>query len=110
MKTLLMKLTTCSSFWISMVAKETNITISPTEVWPRSCSTMPTVKMARIVIVVDARVITVTSAHHDNTGICAASNLSTTKRTPCTSASTRTKLCTSATLPSASEARAERSP
>ena len=30
MKTLLMKLTTCSSFWISMVAKETNITISPT--------------------------------------------------------------------------------
>ena len=109
MNTLLMKETTCSSFWISMVAKLTNITISPTVVSPCSCSTMPTVKIASTVMVVEARVITVTSAHHDSTGICTASSLSATKRRPCTSASMRTKLCTSATLPSASEARAERS-
>ncbi len=70
---------------------------------------MPTVKIASTVMVVEARVITVTSAHHDSTGICAASSLSATLRRPATSASTRTKLCTSATLPSASEARAERS-
>ncbi len=70
---------------------------------------MPTVKIASTVMVVEARVITVTSAHHDRTGICAASSLSATPRRPATSASTRTKLCTSATLPSASEARAERS-
>ena len=37
MNTLLMKLTTCSSFWISMVAKLTNITISPTVVCPSPC-------------------------------------------------------------------------
>ena len=70
---------------------------------------MPTVKIASTVMVVEARVITVTSAHHDSTGICIASSWSATKRSPCTSASIRTKLCTSATLPSASEARAERS-
>ena len=60
-------------------------------------------------MVVEARVITVTSAHQDSTGICAASSWSATERRPCTSDSTRTKLCTSATLPSASEARAESS-
>ena len=109
MNTLLMKATTCSSFWISMVAKLTNITISPTVVRPCWCSAMPTAKIASTVMVVDARVMTVTSAHHDNTGICTESSLSATKRRPCTSASMRTKLCTSATLPSASEARAERS-
>jgi len=31
---------------------------------------MPTVKIASTVMVVEARVITVTSAHHDSTGIC----------------------------------------
>ena len=65
-------------------------------------------KIASTVIVVEARVITVTSAHHDKTGICTASSWSATMRRPCTSSSMRTKLCTSATLPSASEARAER--
>jgi len=109
MNTLLMKETTCSSFWISIVAKETNITISPTEVRPCSCSAMPTVKIASTVIVVEVRVMTVTSAHHDSTGICRARSWSATPRRPCTSASIRTKLWTSATLPSASEARAERS-
>jgi len=84
-----MKLTTCSSFWISMVAKLTNITISPTVVRPCSCSTMPTVKIASTVMVVDARVMTVTSAHHDSTGICTANSLLATKRSPCTSASMR---------------------
>ena len=39
---------------------------------------MPTVKIASIVMVVEARVMTVTSAHQDSTGICAASSLSTT--------------------------------
>jgi len=42
-----------------MVAKLTNITISPTEVRPCSCSTMPMVKIASTVMVVEARVITV---------------------------------------------------
>ena len=69
-----------------MVAKLTNITISPTVVRPCSCSAMPTVKIASTVMVVDARVMTVTSAHHDSTGICTASSLSATKRRPCTSA------------------------
>src|SRR4051794_23780762 len=109
MNTLLMKLTTCSSFWIRSVAKLTNITISPTEVSPWSCSAMPKVKIASTVIVVEARVMTVTRAHHDSTGICAASNWSATERRPFTSDSTRTKLCTSATLPRASDARAESS-
>ena len=92
-----------------MVANETNMTISPTVVRPCWCSAMPTVKIASTVMVVEARVMTVTSAHQDSTGICAASSLLATKRRPCTSESIRTKLCTSATLPSASEARAERS-
>ncbi|MGY3342135.1 hypothetical protein ACVWYK_000904 [Bradyrhizobium sp. USDA 4470] len=109
MNTLLMKLTTCSSFWISSVAKLTNITISPTELRPCPCSAMPSVKIASTVMVVEARVITVTSAHQDSTGICAASSWSATERSPCTSDSTRTKLCTSATFPSASDARAESS-
>ena len=61
------------------------------------------------VMVVEARVSTVMIAHHDSTGICAPSSRSTTMRSPITSASTRAKLCTSATLPSASEARSARS-
>ena len=48
-------------------------------------------------------------AHHDSTGICAPSSRSTTMRRPITSASMRAKLCTSATLPSASDARSARS-
>ena len=43
---------------------------------------MPTVKIASTVMVVDALVMTVTSAHHDNTGICIASSLSATNRSP----------------------------
>ena len=39
---------------------------------------MPTVKIASTVMVVEARVMTVTSAHHDSTGICTASSLSAT--------------------------------
>jgi hypothetical protein len=108
MNTLLMKATTCSSFWISMVANETNITMSPTDDSPAWCSEMPTVKIASTVIVVEARVMTVTSAHQPSTGICIDSSWLATERRPCTSSSMRTKLCTSATLPSASEARAER--
>src|SRR5437763_96662 len=66
---------------------------------------MPARKIASSVSVVDARVSTAITAHHDSTGICAASKLSTTLRRPVTSASTRAKPCTSAMLPSASEAR-----
>ncbi len=59
-------------------------------------------------MVVEARVSTVTSAHQDSTGICADSSWLATLRRSCTSASMRAKLCTSATLPSASEARSAR--
>ena len=41
------------------------------------------------VMVVEARVMTVTSAHHDSTGICARRSESTTVRSPETSSSTR---------------------
>ena len=109
MKMELMKPTICSSLSISMVAKFTNITISPMVARLCACSTMPTTKIARMVMVVDARVITDTIAHHDSTGICAESSLLATLRRSCTSASMRTKLCTSATLPSASDARSARS-
>ena len=73
-------------------------------------SQMPTTKIDSMVSVVEARVSTAQIAHHDSTGICAPSSLPTTLRRPVTSASTRAKLCTSATLPSASEARSARSP
>ena len=42
-----------------------------------------------MVMVVEARVSTETTAHHDSTGICAPSRRSTTLRSPSTSASTR---------------------
>jgi len=61
--------------------------------------------MASMVSVVEARVSTATIAHQESTGICAPSSLAITFLIPVTSASTRVKLCTSATLPSASEAR-----
>ena len=109
MKIELMKPTTCSSLAISMVAKFTNITISPMVARPCACRMMPTTKIARTVMVVEARVITVTIAHQDSTGICAESSRWATLRRSCTSASMRTKLCTSATLPSASDARSARS-
>ena len=59
--------------------------------------------------VVDVRVNTTASAHHDSTGICAASRRSTIWRNSMTSASSREKLCTSAMLPSVSDARSARS-
>ena len=65
--------------------------------------------MERTASVVDARVRTVTTAHHDSTGNCAASSCSLTDCSARTSDSTRAKLCTSAMLPSASEARSARS-
>ena len=68
---------------------------------------MPTMKIDRIVMVVEARVSTAIIAHQESTGICAASRRSTVMRRPDTSASTRAKPCTSATLPSASEVRSE---
>jgi hypothetical protein len=61
--------------------------------------------MANIVIVVEERVSTEMTAHHDSTGICAASSLSTSCLSPVTSISIAAKLCTSATLPNVSEAR-----
>ena len=65
--------------------------------------------MASMVSVVDALVMVETTAHQDSTGICAPSRRPTTARNSRTSSSTRVKLCTSATLPSVSEARSARS-
>ena len=59
----------------------------------------------RMVMVVAARVSTAMTAHQDSTGSCAASSRSITALSSFTSACTRAKLCTSGTLPSASEAR-----
>ena len=65
--------------------------------------------MDRIASVVEARVSTVATAHHESTGYCAASKRSLTDLSAVTSDSTRTKLCTNAILPSASEALSARS-
>ena len=62
-----------------------------------------------MVSVVEARVSTATIAHQDSTGICAANRWPTTLRRLDTSASTRAKPWTSATLLSASEARSNKS-
>ena len=86
------------------------MTISPIVVRPWMLSQMPTTKIDSMVSVVEARVSTAQIAHHDSTGICAPSSRATTFFSPITSASMREKLCTSATLPSASEARSARSP
>ena len=58
-----------------------------------------------MVMVVAARVSTESTAHQESTGICAARSLCVTRRRSLTSDSMRVKLCTSATLPSVSEAR-----
>ncbi len=81
------------------------VTISPIEASRCANSQAPSRMIDRMVIVVAARVSTAIKAHQDSTGICAASSLSTTALSSETSASTRAKLCTSATLPSVSEAR-----
>ena len=109
MNSWLAKPTACSSRMISMPAKLMKVTISPIVARPCTCSQVPIRKIASSVSVVAARVITVTTAHQDSTGICAASSRSTAFRSAVTSASTRAKLCTSATLPSASDARSARS-
>ena len=81
------------------------VTISPMVASPLMLSQMPSRKIASIDIVVAERVSTAIIAHQDSTGICAASSRFTTLRRLVTSASTRAKPCTSAMLPSASEAR-----
>ena len=58
-----------------------------------------------MVIVVEALVSTVASAHHHSTGICAPSSSVPTLRICDTSMSMRAKLWTSAMLPSVSEVR-----
>ena len=65
--------------------------------------------LGMMMVVVAALVSTATTAHHDSTGICAASRSSAMVRSPVTSASTRAKPCTRATLPSVSDARSARS-
>jgi hypothetical protein len=109
MNTRLTKRTKRSSWPTTMAARFTNITMSPIVARPSRCSQIPATKIASSASVVEARVITATTAHHDSTGICAASRRSTTSRSPDTSASTRAKPCTRAMLPSVSEARSARS-
>ena len=58
-----------------------------------------------MVSVVDVRVITVVTAHHDSTGIWALSTSSPIFFMPETSLSMRAKLCTSAIFPSVSVVR-----
>ena len=65
---------------------------------------MPVTKIAVIVSVAEARVATLASAHHDSTGICAASRLVIMPRIASFSALARVKDWITATLPSASEA------
>jgi hypothetical protein len=94
-----------------MVAKLMNMTISPMVVSPlHQNSQVPTTKIASRVIVVEARV----SDGHDrpprqHRHLRAEQPLDHHLRSPITSASIRAKLCTSATLPSASDARSARS-
>ena len=109
MNTLLMKRTNLSSWPISRPPKFMNITMSPMVARPWKCSVTPATKIPSMVSVVEALVSTATTAHHDSTGICAASRSSAMVRSPVTSASTRAKPCTRATLPSVSEARSARS-
>ena len=66
---------------------------------------MPTIRIASIVSVVDARVSTAASAHQDSTGIWAPSSWLPTLRIAETSISMRAKLWTSAMLPSVSVVR-----
>ena len=58
-----------------------------------------------MVMVVEALVSTVASAHHHSTGICAPSNWRPTLRIAVTSMSMRAKLWISAILPSVSDVR-----
>ena len=92
-----------------MPAKAMKVTISPIETRPCWNSQVPSRMIDRTVSVVDARVSTATTAHHDSTGNCAASSWSLTFLSAVTSCSTRAKLCTNAMLPSASDARSARS-
>ena len=85
------------------------VTISPMVASPWMFSQVPTMMIGSTVKVVDVRVSTTASAHHDSTGICAFSRRSTIWRSSMTSFSSREKLCTSAILPSVSEARSARS-
>ena len=100
-----MKLTACSRRLITMPANTMKVTISPMLMRSRWNSHVPNRMMERTVNVVDARVMTATTAHQDSTGNCAASNWLLTVFNAVTSCSTRAKLCTKAMLPSASEAR-----
>ena len=58
---------------ISRLAKATKLTTCPTVSSPRCTSSAPSAKIATIVIVEAARVSTMTAAHQDSTGYCAAS-------------------------------------
>ena len=85
------------------------LTIAPTEASPTSFRYVPTRRIASSVSVVALRVSTAAIAHHDSTGICARNSEFTRPLSADTSSSTRAKLCTTATLPSASAAVSARS-
>ena len=69
---------------------------------------MPSRKIASSVIVEAARPNTTAVAHHESTGICAASSVRDSERIAASSLSTRVKLWITGTLPSTSEARSAR--
>ena len=102
MNSRLAKPTTCSSRAINSVAIAMKLTISPTETSPLSLNQVPSTRITSSVSVVAVRVSTAANAHHDSTGICARRSEFTRLRRYDTSSSMRAKLCTTATLPSAS--------
>ena len=66
-----MKPIICSSRMITIPEKEMKVTIAPTVVSPCVNNQAPSATIHKILKVVDERVKTLTSAHHDSTGICA---------------------------------------
>jgi hypothetical protein len=105
----LAKPTACSRRVTTIPASAMKVAISPTVIRFLRNNKAPKAMIDRIASVVDARVSTVATAHHDSTGYCAASKRSPTDLSATTSDSIRTKLCTNAMLPSASDALSARS-
>ena len=85
------------------------VTISPTELMSWIKSQMPAAMMDRTVSVVAERVSTVNTAHHVSAGNWAPSSRRLIPPSARTSSSILAKLCTSATLPSVSDACSARS-
>ncbi len=105
MKSQFTKPTTWSMRPMRWVANPMKATISPTLASPCRFSQAPSAKMLMTVTVAAAPCRTLTTAHQLRTGNWAESRRSITSRIIRISADSRTKLCTSATLPMVSPAR-----